>query len=92
MMPLFARSFPDVAVESLEDASRLALSGPLLENFPAMEALAKQSGMAMDLEPMRKDYERVKNRGTFDYAAPMGDLLLYALPHFIPAEQQTSLP
>lgn len=86
MMSLFARSFPQAHIESLQDALDNSVSQQLLEVFPQLLELTQMSGVEADLEPLRKDYERARTRGMFDYSAPMGDTIVYCLPHYIPAE------
>jgi len=88
MMSLFARSFPNIAVESLEDVVTNSLSPLILDTFPKLAALVEQTGLQIDIEPMRREYELALARGVFDYAAPMGDLLVYGLPSFVPAKHQ----
>jgi len=90
MMTLFARSFPQIAIESLQDIGHYALSPAILDTFPQLLKLAQQTGMEDDLEPMRRDYERVRQRGKPDYAAPMGDLMVHGLPDFVPAQRQAA--
>jgi hypothetical protein len=87
MMTLFARSFPQVTVESLYDIGQYALA-PLVEAFPTILKMAGQAAVPVDLEPMRRDYERAVERGMPDFIAPMGDLMVYGLPGFVPSAHQ----
>ena len=88
MMTLFARSFPQIDVESLQDIGSYASSPAVTELFPALLKMAESQPLPIDLEPMRQDYERLLKRGKPDYTAPMGDLMVYGLPDFIPAQRQ----
>ena len=56
---------------------------PLREAFPI---LLKLAGNSSALAPFRADYEKALARGTFDYAAPMGDLLVHCLPDYVPSQ------
>ena len=89
MMTLFARSFPEIAVESLQEIATQALSPTILDTFPQLLKMTEQAGLQIDLEPMRRDYERALARGKPDFAAPMGDLMVYGLPYFVPAQRQS---
>ena len=86
MMMLFARSFPEIVVESFEEIGNYALASTIVDTFPALLTMAQQTGLQIDLEPMRSDYERALKRGKPDYTAPMGDLMVYGLPDYIPAQ------
>lgn len=86
MISLFARSFPQVVVESLQDIGAYALSPTILDSFPQLLNMVQATGMQIDLEPMRQDYDRALSRGKPDYCAPMGDLMVYGLPDFVPSQ------
>jgi len=91
MMTLFARSFPQISVESLQDIGNHALSPAILELFPVLLKQAEKSSLPIDLGPMKRDYEQALKRGKPDYTAPMGDLMVYGLPGFIPAQHSAYL-
>jgi tetratricopeptide (TPR) repeat protein len=85
---IFARAFPDVHVEPLDDAALHALGPTVLTAFPQIEKLAAHSPVPIPLEPLRAAYDYVTRHGLFDYAAPMGDLLVQCMPQVIPAQRQ----
>ena len=88
MMPLFERSFPSITVESFRDIGDYLLSYPLLETFLELQKMVQETGLEIDLAPMQKDYEQALKHGKADYGGPMGDLMVYGLPDFIPAQRQ----
>ncbi len=79
MIPLFKRSFPSIIVESLDNAADRAVA-QTLRGLPAAAKL---------LEKSLPELSRA-NRQPFDYAAPMGDLLVYLMPQYMPAKNQKS--
>jgi hypothetical protein len=86
LISVFARSFPGVEVEPIDDAAHHAL-GPTVQNaFPHIEALARFATVPFSLEPLRAAYAYVKQHGLFDVALPLGDLLAYYMPAYIPAQ------
>jgi len=85
LISLFARSFPGLDVESADDAIHHALAPSVINAFSHIEKLAAQAIVPFSLEPLRASYAYVQRHGLFDLAAPMGDLLVYAMPQYIPA-------
>jgi hypothetical protein len=80
LISIMARSFPEITVEPLENAILHALAPAALACFPAQEKQAAHMGVNVDL--LRKAYEYTSAHGLFDYAAPMGDLLVYCMPGY----------
>jgi len=79
MIPLFKSSFPSITIESLDSAADRAIA-QTLSGLPAAVKLLEKS-----LPELAKS-----NMQPFDYAAPMGDLLVHLMPKYIPAKNQKS--
>jgi len=77
MVPIFKRSFPSITVESLDNAADRAVS-QTLSGLPAAVRLLEKSLPELSQLDMQ----------LFDYAAPMGDLLVYLMPEYVPAENR----
>ena len=77
LIPLLQRSFPAVRIESDARAFEQAMATMLHRNEAAQQVL-QQMGEAGSKE------------AAFDFAAPIGDLMVHCLPEWIPAEQQRS--
>jgi len=88
LVSLFARSFPGMRVEPIDDAANHALAPTMLESFPGIEKLAQQMTVPFSLEPLRVSYAYAREHGLFDVAVPMGDVLVYCMPQWVPAEHQ----
>jgi len=84
---LFARSFPSIDIELIDDAIHHALAPSVMGAFPHIEKLSQLATVPFSIEPLRAAYDYVQRHGLFDFAAPMGDLLVHAMPGFIPANQ-----
>jgi len=91
LIPVFARSFAGIDVEPVDDAANHALMPTMLASFPQIEQFAELSAVPFSLAPLRASYEYANRHGLFDYAAPMGDVLVHCLPSYIPAEHQASV-
>jgi ADP-heptose:LPS heptosyltransferase len=89
LVTLFQRSFPNIFVESIEDAANHALAPTMQTAFPQIEKLAEQVAVPFSLEPLRAAYQYSRKHGLFDIAAPMGDMLVYCLPQYIPSQHQS---
>ena len=76
LIPLLQRSFPEMQIESEARAFEQAMATMLRSNQAAQQTL-QQMGEAGAPED-----------GRFDFAAPIGDLMVYGLPHWTPSEQQ----
>jgi len=85
LVSLFSRSFPGVAVEPIDDAMHHALAPAMMQALPQIEKLSQYASVPFSLEPLRASYDYARRHGLFDAAAPMGDLLVYAMPGYIPA-------
>ncbi len=90
LITLFKRSFPQVEVESIDDAIHHALAPSVMHALPHIETLSRHASVPFSLEPLRASYDYVQRHGLFDFAAPMGDLLVYGLPGYVPARQTPS--
>jgi len=87
LISLFTRSFPNIAIEPIDEAAMHALAPTMLGAFPQIEALASQIPVPFSLDPLRASYDYAKSHGLFDIAAPMGDLLVHLMPDYLPARQ-----
>lgn len=86
MLSLFARAFPSVHVETLFDGYKHAFSQGMLELYPLL-ASGVVPGQEEALAALKEPYEYAQIHGICDYAAPMGDLLVYGMPGIVPAKQ-----
>jgi len=87
LISLFARSFPQVEVESIDEVSHHALGPTVLTAFPQIEQLAQYATVPFSLEPLREAYDYATKHGLCDVAAPMADLMVHFMPQFKPVEQ-----
>jgi hypothetical protein len=85
LITLFQRSFPALHVEPADDAIHHALAPTVLHAFPRIERLAQQAAVPFSLAPLKAAHDYVQRHGLFDVAAPMGDLMVYGMPGYIPA-------
>lgn len=77
---LFARSFPEIEVESIEDAARIALAPALLAAFPSIDNVPEQ---------LKADYAKAA-KGLFDFASPISALMQHFVD-YIPAQHAAFL-
>ena len=91
LVTLFARSFAGMVTESLDDIVHVALAPAALDAMPKLEALGQHVAASFPIEPLKAAYAYAKRHGLFDYAAPMGDLLVYGMPSFRPGSHEPYL-
>jgi hypothetical protein len=88
LMLLFQRSFPQITLEPIEAAGEHALIPAALSSFAQIEQLMQSGGVSLQVEHFRRAYNYATQFGVFDYAAPMGDMLVYYASQIIPAQRQ----
>jgi hypothetical protein len=86
LVTLFERSFPALHVESSEEAIHHALGPSVMQAWPQIEQFSKQAAVPFSLAPLKAAYDYGKLHGLFDYAAPLGDLMIHGLPAYVPAD------
>lgn len=91
LISLFKRSFPTMDIEPIDDVIHHALGPSVADSFPYIEQLSRMGAVPFSVEPLRAAYDYVRRYGLFDFAAPLGDLLVHAMPEFIPARQHSYL-
>lgn len=89
LISLFSRSFPSLAVEPIDDAMHHALGPTVLQALPQIEKFSQMAQVPFPLEPLKASYAYAQQHGLFDVAAPMGDLLVYCMPGYIPARYRS---
>ena len=89
LIPLLARAFPGITVESLEHVSDHVVAPALLQRPNLAQELA-----AMPPEqraPLEKSYARALHYKPYDYAAPIGDMMVHGMAGYIPARHPAYL-
>lgn len=87
LMTLFARSFPAIDVEPLDDVINHALGPSVLDALPMIEKLAGQGAVPFSIAPLQAASRYAQRHGLFDFALPMGDLMVHMMPDAAPARQ-----
>ncbi len=88
LIALFSRSFASLQLEPIDDAAQHALAPTMLTSYPQIEKLAQIAAVPFSLAPLKASYDYASRHGLFDFAAPMGDLLVQSMPDYIPARHQ----
>lgn len=90
LIPLFKRSFPEIEIEPLEKTIDYAMAPIVKGMYLNLEQMLEGAKAKDSLEQLKPAYQNALRVESFDYAAPMGDLMVYGLPKFIPARKQGS--